>query len=586
MGRASGRKRNVSACGLAAAAFLWAATARAAPGDVSLYRGGLERRGGVGEIPGEVEAVWRFKAGGNVNCAALPAGDRVYAAAEDGRLYCLDAESGKAAWKFDARHNDLSEPALAGGRIYFTSSMREYSILDAELHRDDRAVLYCLDAKTGKEVWKKRFPERILTAPAISGGRLFIGRMDRRFVCLDAQSGDKIWEFPAGGTIRSSAALVDGTVIFGSDDGFVYCLDAERGRRIWKADLKAAVGASPAVSGGRIFLGAGDGTMHCLDVATGKGIWKAKGGKAIVATAAVGGGMVIAGDMDGYINCWDAADGTRRWRYKTGKPVISSACLAGGRVAVGSFDGTLYCLDVRDGRVVWKFAAKGRIASSPSLSGGALYFGTRENLVYRLGLKRPSAKREKGPVTMTDAQFAKGIADAREYNAAGRYGDAVETARDCVAARPDSADAHLEFARGWEGTGELGLAGREYGLAVQLDPRGAAYRTALGKYYARLGRVGEALAQFRAAKEAAPSDPEAYLDTGKLLITRGEHDAAEREFALALERGCGEAEGLLCLAEAAMAKLDFERARTLLDRCLAADPKNARARELRGQLRK
>jgi outer membrane protein assembly factor BamB/Tfp pilus assembly protein PilF len=566
--------------------LLFAVSLASAADDVSLYRGGLERRGGAGEIPREVEVVWRFKAGGSVNCATLPAGDRVYAAAENGSLYCLDAESGKVEWKFDARHSDLSTPALAGGKIYFTSSMREYSMMGAELHQDDRSVLYCLDAETGKEVWRKHFPERILTAPAISGGRLFVGRMDRRFVCLDTRSGDEIWDFPTGGAIRSSAALVDGRVIFGSNDRYVYCLDAESGRRIWKTDLKAAVGASPAVSGGRIFIGAGDGTMHCLDVATGKGIWTAKGGKEIVATAAVDGGMVVAGATDGSLNCWDAADGTRRWHYKMGGPVIASACLAGGRAAVGSLDGTLSCLDVRDGKVVWKFAAKGRIASSPSLSGGALYFGTRENLVYRLGMKRPSAKREKGPATMTDAQFAKGIADAREYNTAGRYGDAVETARDCVAARPDSADAHLEFARGWEGTGELGLAGREYGLAVQLDPRGAAYRTALGKYYARLGRVGEALAQFSAAKEAAPSDPEAYLDTGKLFITRGEHDAAEREFALALERGCGEAEGLLCLAEAAMAKLDFARARTLLDRCLAADPKNARARELRGQLKK
>lgn len=575
----------MSAGRLIAAAVLWSA-AVAAPDDVSLYRGGLERRGGSGEIPDAVEEVWRFKADGNVNCATLPAGDRVYAAAEDGRLYCLDAESGKVEWKFDARHNDLSAPALAGGRIFFTSSMREYSIVEGAIQRDDRAVLYCLDAETGKEVWRKRFPERILTAPAVSGGRIYIGKMDRRFACLDARGGDEIWSFTAGGAIRSSAALVDGTVVFGSDDCCLYRLDAERGRKLWKADLKAAVDASPAVSGGRIFVGTADGTMHCRDAATGKEVWKSKAGKAVVATAAVGGGMVVAGATDGSLSCWSARDGARLWKYRTGGAVIASACLAGDRVAAGSLDGTIHCLEARSGKVVWKFGAKGRVASSPSLQGEALYFGTRDNLVYRLGPKRPSVKRDTKPAAMTEAQFAKGVADAREYNGAGRYGDAIETVRGLVAARPDSAEAHLEFARGWEGTGELGLAGREYGLAVQLDPRGAAYRNGLGRYYARLGRIKEALEQFQAAKDVAPSDPEAYLDTGKILLTRGEHDAAEREFTLALDRGCGEAEGLLCLAESAMARLDFGRARVLLDRCLSADPRNARARELRGQLRK
>lgn len=576
--------RAVRACGLAVSALL--CSAAAVPEGVSLFRGGIERRGGDGLIPDAVEAVWRFKAGGIVNCDTIPAGERVYAAAESGRLYCLDAADGDEIWRFDAQHDDLSTPAVAGGRIWFSSSLREYSVAGGELRREDRAVLYCLDAETGKEIWKKRFPGRILAAPAVSGGRLFVGRTDRRFACVDAGTGAPLWDTPAGGAIRSSAAVADGKVVFGSDDRCVYCLDAGSGRRLWKVDLKDVVGASPAVSGGRIFVGAADGAMHCLDLGSGKAIWRAKAGKSVVATAAVGDGLVVAGATDGNINCWAAENGELRWRRKIGGQVIASACLAPPRVVAAGLDGAVVCMDLRDGKVVWKFEAKGKVASSPCLSGDAIYFGTRGRFVYRLGPARPSAKKERGPVEMTDAQFAKGVADAREYNDAGRHGDAVETARGCVAARPDSAEAHLEFARGWEGSGEIGLAGREYGLAVQLEPRAAAYRVALGKYQARLGRFGAAAEQFRAAKEAEPEGPAAYLAMGKLLLMRGEHEGAEREFMLAIERGCGEADGLLGLAEAAMARLDFPRARALLDRCLAAEPGNARALELRSELKR
>ena len=98
---------------MAAAALL--AAAAAAADSTALYRGGPARRGGTGEIPSEVEEVWRFKAGGPINRDPLAADGRIYVPAADGVLYCLDAETGKAAWKFDARYKDLGMPAIEGG---------------------------------------------------------------------------------------------------------------------------------------------------------------------------------------------------------------------------------------------------------------------------------------------------------------------------------------------------------------------------------------------------------------------------------------------------------------------------------------
>ena len=202
--------RAVRACGLAVSALL--CSAAAVPEGVSLFRGGIERRGGDGLIPDAVEAVWRFKAGGIVNCDTIPAGERVYAAAESGRLYCLDAADGDEIWRFDAQHDDLSTPAVAGGRIWFSSSLREYSVAGGELRREDRAVLYCLDAETGR---KKRARTDTRGPGGIRRPALREGRTGGSSASTPARA--PLW-IPAGGAIRSSAAVADGKVVFGSDD--------------------------------------------------------------------------------------------------------------------------------------------------------------------------------------------------------------------------------------------------------------------------------------------------------------------------------------------------------------------------------
>lgn len=56
---------------------------------------------------------------------------------------------------------------------------------------------YCLEAETGKVVWKFRTSNINWCNPAVSGGKILFGSTDCHFYALDALSGEKVWVFEA-----------------------------------------------------------------------------------------------------------------------------------------------------------------------------------------------------------------------------------------------------------------------------------------------------------------------------------------------------------------------------------------------------
>jgi outer membrane protein assembly factor BamB len=137
----------------------------------------------------------------------------------------------------------LSSVTVAGNRV-FTAG-----------YQDGQEVLQCLDAKTGKVVWKHGWKAKLgdylfeggpRGTPTFDSGRVYMVGADGYFVCVDAASGKPIWQkdlvrdfggkrmdwgFCASPTIDGENVLVDvggpgaSTVAFKKSDGSV----------VWKA---------------------------------------------------------------------------------------------------------------------------------------------------------------------------------------------------------------------------------------------------------------------------------------------------------------------------------------------------------------
>lgn len=129
---------------------------------------------------------------------------------------------------------------------------------------------------------------------SVKDGKLYtMGHKDGEDIvyCLDAKTGDEIWDYTyecKTGKFKGPRAtpVVDGENLYTvSREGVVFCFDTESGKRKWSTDVldktgnknvRWGVSTSAMVEGGLILLNIGDAGV-AVDKATGKVEWESKG---------------------------------------------------------------------------------------------------------------------------------------------------------------------------------------------------------------------------------------------------------------------------------------------------------------------
>ena len=101
---------------------------------------------------------WTFHADGPIRFAPAAWENRVYFSCDDGHLYCLDAESGKQLWKFRGGPSDRK--ILGNGRLISTWPARGAPVVAdgtvyfaASIWPFMGIFIHALDAKTGQVIW-------------------------------------------------------------------------------------------------------------------------------------------------------------------------------------------------------------------------------------------------------------------------------------------------------------------------------------------------------------------------------------------------------------------------------------------------
>jgi outer membrane protein assembly factor BamB len=192
------------------------------------------------------ELVWTYPLGtGAVNLSGIIDGDLIYIGQGkenpdnniQGRFVCLDGSKVKAGkpklvWKVDGIRANFASPALHGGRLYIC---------------DDSAKILCLDAKTGKQLWKFSYGRNAKGSPVWADGKLYLADTNGGFHIIDVrgQRPKRLARvFLRDTEINGNAAVANGKVYFGTDGG-LYCI-GKKNHKAGAVKIPAAVKEAPA----------------------------------------------------------------------------------------------------------------------------------------------------------------------------------------------------------------------------------------------------------------------------------------------------------------------------------------------------
>jgi outer membrane protein assembly factor BamB len=199
---------------------------------------------------------WKTDRDTSVNwCSPLPLkiGGRtqlVVAGTEKGRGY--DAATGKELWSVGGLHFQcIPTPVAQGDMVFLTSGVSSLAV-----QMDGNGL--------GKVAWVNKRTPAFLPSPLAYRGCLYVPG-DQSFVtCLEAVSGKKLWKERLGGQFHASPVAADGKVYFPTKEGVVRVIDAgPEFRLLAQNDLGDTLIASPAISDGQIFL-RGEKYLYCI----------------------------------------------------------------------------------------------------------------------------------------------------------------------------------------------------------------------------------------------------------------------------------------------------------------------------------
>ncbi len=230
-------------------------------------------------------------------------------------------------------------------------------------------TIYCLNAKTGETVWTNDFRSRYTRfpqsgTPAVVNGRLYIlgaGRMAR---CLDAKTGKDIWKVRLPGEFRdeymqSSFAITGDVAVVGA--GMLFGLNVEDGSVRWQigSERDKPSHSSPALwtHEGETYVVANrpGGETICVQPTTGKELWREK-------TLAGRSSPVVTGNLlltygssrKAGLRCYEMTPNaaTEKWTFQKVSDSGSSPVVMGDYVYVQG-ERRLACVNLKSGKGEW-----------------------------------------------------------------------------------------------------------------------------------------------------------------------------------------------------------------------------------------
>ncbi|MEA2068843.1 MAG: PQQ-binding-like beta-propeller repeat protein [Verrucomicrobiota bacterium] len=247
-------------------------------------------------------------------------------------------------------------------------------------HTNGMDIVYCLDAKTGKEIWNHDYACKTgkfkgpRATPVVDGKNLYTVSREGLVICFDAASGNVNWktdvlEETGNENIRwglSSSAVVEGNLLLLNIGDAGVALDKNSGRVEWKSKGQPSY-ATPVVfdfKGKRLAAIFSTPGLQIVEARTGKKIadfeWKTKYDINGADPMVIGDRIFISSGYDRECAMLDFSSGKLKklWSNDLLKNQFSSSIHVDGHIygvdGQTKKKGFLRCIDAKDGSDVWK----------------------------------------------------------------------------------------------------------------------------------------------------------------------------------------------------------------------------------------
>jgi outer membrane protein assembly factor BamB len=312
-------------------------------------------------------------------------------------------------WKADLPGRGLSNPVIAGGRVYVTASSG---------YRQDRLHVLCFGEATGKKLWERQLwatgntishPKTCMAAPSpvTDGERVYALFATGDLACLDAD-GNLLWyraltrdyhDITNQVGMAASPVLSRDVLIVPMEnvgDSFIFGLDKLTGRNRWKdARARDINWVTPLLvqSGGRdavVIQSAKELTAY--DPETGTRLWDFKGDGLSTIPSPVAGpdGVYVSGREFQRLRLpADSGPPQVVWKNNRLKTGYVTPLLYRDRLYTVNPANIFVCAEAATGKILWqeRLNLEGDVSASPVAADGKIYVVNEKGttIVVRVG---------------------------------------------------------------------------------------------------------------------------------------------------------------------------------------------------------
>jgi outer membrane protein assembly factor BamB len=364
--------------------------------------------------PGRLHEIWSQDAGkgsdidSHITSEPVVGGGLIYALDSAAHVFAFRASDGHPVWDKElAPKNGSDLPTLWGllgkantvdppqgmgggvayndGKIYVTSGF---------------GVLICMDAKTGRDLWRKDMGMPIVNAPVVSGGRIFFSTHDNHFYALAETDGRQLWDnqgiTESAGILASTNAAVSGeTVIAPYTSGEIFALRAQNGQVGWSEVLSRTghvtalsalddIAGRPVIDRGVVYAISQSGLMAAFSVNTGERLWSRDIGG--IQTPWAAGDYVYVLDNNARLICLTRKEGRVKWIHQLPQyedpdnkvdPIIwAGPVLVSDKLILTSSNGYAESVSPYDGKLLGRVEIPAGTILAPIVANGIVYIYT------------------------------------------------------------------------------------------------------------------------------------------------------------------------------------------------------------------